>query len=148
MYPIGSILLAKNYKLPTAVKDKFFIVIATQEGYMSLLSMTTSKIYFDTSLVKHGIIRDRDVSVYCFKSGIVIGQNGFSFRKDTIVSHRSNIHQVSEEKLRIMDIEVMDFMIKDELINLIYSFYKYKYIDDKYKTILEDVLNNLCNSED
>lgn len=148
MYPIGSILLAKNYKLPTTIKDKFFIVLAAQEDSVSLLSMTTSKIYFDTSLVKHVVIRDRDVSVYCFKSGVVIGQNGFSFRKDTIVSHRSNIHQVSEKKLRILDIEVMDCMIKDELINLIYSFYKYKYIDDKYKIILEDVLNNLCNSED
>lgn len=127
------------YKLPTTIKDKFFIVLATKGNSMSLLSMTTSKIYFDTSLVKH-----RDISVYCFKSGVIIGQNGFSFRKDTVVSHRNNIHQVSEDKLNTMDIELRDCMLKDELVNLIYSFYKYQYIDDKHKAILENVLDELC----
>ena len=135
------------YKLPTTIKDKFFIVLATKGSSMSLLSMTTSKIYFDTSLVKHGTVKDRDISVYCFKSGVVIGQNGFSFRKDTVVSHRNNIHQVSEDKLNTMDIELRDCMLKDELVNLIYSFYKYQYIDDKHKPVLENVLDELCHSE-
>ena len=144
MYPIGTILLAKNYKLPTAVKDKFFIVLATEGDKLSLLSMTTSKIYFNTALVSHGVVRDRDVSVYCFKSGVVIGKNGFAFRKDTIVSHRNNIHQVSEDRFKKLDIEVMDCLVKEELVNLIYSFYKYKFIDERYKSVLEDVLRDLC----
>ena len=42
-----------NYQLPTKVKDNFFIVIGFTENEISLLSMTTSQLYFSPSFIKH-----------------------------------------------------------------------------------------------
>jgi len=55
-YSTGAILLIKDYQLPTKVKDKFFIVIGESKNEYNLFSMTTSQIYFDESMIKHGII--------------------------------------------------------------------------------------------
>ncbi len=142
-FPLGSILLVRDYQLPTTRKDKFFIVIGETENEFSLLSMTTSQIYFDSSLIKHGIIKHGEMSVYCFECGRVIGQAGFSFRKNTIVSHRSNIHCFSKEKITKLDIEVLDILVKKELENLIYSFYRSN-IANRYKKIFEKILGDIC----
>ena len=43
--------------------------------------MTTSQIYFNESLIKHGVIKDRELSVYCFKAKRIIGEKTFILRK-------------------------------------------------------------------
>jgi len=141
----GSILFVKDYQLPTKVKDKFFIVVAATEQNITLMSMATSQIYFDYSHIKHGIIKDRELSVYCFPKGKVIGQNGFSFNKDTIVSHRWNVHEFSVKQLIALNIEYKDCLIKEEIVNLIYSFYSYSGTLKKHKQLFEKILFELTN---
>ena len=123
-FEVGSILFISNYPLPTKVKDKFFIVIGHFENEISLLSMTTSKIYFDPILIKHGLIQDRDLSLYCFEKDRVIGQNGFAFRKHTFVTHRKNILEFPIGKINSLDVNCLDCLIKQELKDLIYNIYK------------------------
>jgi len=142
-YPIGAILLIRGYQLPTKVKDKFFIVVSEEKNEYNLLSMTTSQVYFDESMITHGIIKDRDMSLYCFEEGRIIGKNGFAFRKNTFVSHRSNIHHFTGEKIEKLNIEVKDELTSEEIINLVYSFYSYKGTAKKYKEIFEQILNDL-----
>jgi hypothetical protein len=124
-FETGSILLVRDYRLPTKIKDKFFIVIGTEENRIIVMAMTTSQIYFAQELIKAGVIKDRDMSIYCFLKDQVIGQNGFSFHKNTFVSHRSNILPFSLEKIASLDIEYLDRLTKEETINLVYSFYTY-----------------------
>jgi hypothetical protein len=143
IFEVGSILLVKDYQLPTKIKDKFFIVIGISDGEICLLSMTTSQLYFDESLIKHGAIIDREMLVYCFEQNRVIGRNGFAFHKNTFISHRNNIHAFNSEKLDAMNIEYIDCLIKEEIIELIYSFYKKT--PPKYATIFEKILAELSD---
>jgi hypothetical protein len=83
------------------------------------------------------------MSIYCFLKDKVIGKNGFAFRKNTFVSNKSNIHLFSAEKISSLNVEYKDCLIKEELIDLIYSFYKYKGTAKKYKNLLEEVLFKL-----
>ncbi|GHT66197.1 hypothetical protein AGMMS50239_27280 [Bacteroidia bacterium] len=140
-FEVGSILLVRDYKLPTKIKDKFFIVIGKGENEISLLSMTSSQIYFDSALIKHGVITYRDMSLYCFEKDRVIGVNGFSFRKNTFISHRMNIHIFTSEKIKLLNIEYVDCLIKEEIIELIYSFYKKT--PSKFKGIFEKILSGI-----
>jgi hypothetical protein len=137
-FEVGSILIVRDYKLPTKIKDKFFIVIGKGENEITLLSMTTSQVYFDTSLIKHGEIIDRDMSIYCFEKHKVIGINGFAFHKNTFIYHKRSIHSFSAEKLNALSIECLDCLIKGEIIELIYSFYKKTPL--KFKGIFEKIL--------
>jgi len=140
-YELGSILLVYDYQLPTKTKDKFFIVIGYCENEVSLLSMTTSQVYFDSALIRHGLIEDRDLSVYCFEKNRVIGQNGFAFHKHTFVSHRNNIHIFSEKRMNTLNVEYKDCLTKTELMDLIYSIYKKSPF--KYKDIFEKILTEI-----
>lgn len=144
-YEAGTILLIHDYHLPTQQKDKFFIVLGSDADGIRLLSMTTSKIYFDVSLLKHGPITDRDLSVYCFEAKRVIGQNGFFFRKHTIVSHRQNIHYFDTNRFSAYKIEFLDVLRKEELIDFLYSFYTYKGTKKKDKLLLEGILSALAS---
>ena len=144
-YPLGSILLIRDYQLPTKIKDKIFIVIGKNENKFNLLSMTTSQIYFDPTLIKHGVIKDREMSLYCFESGKIIGEKGFSFHKNTIVSHRSNIYRIDSEKIATLNIEILDILLKQEFINLIYSFYQSN-VPNKYKKLFEQILSMLSST--
>jgi len=141
-YPLGSILLVFDYQLPTTIKDKFFIVIGENKHKYNLLSMTTSQIYFDPKFIRHGVIKDRNMSVYCFECGKIIGKNGFYFHKNTIVSHRSNIHCFTKEKIAKLNIQLQDILLKEEFANLIYSFHQSN-IPNKYKIMFEQILNEL-----
>lgn len=143
MFELGSILLVRNYRLPTKVKDKFFIVIGIADEGITLMSMTTSQIYFDSALIKHGTIKDRDMSIYCFIKEKIIGKAGFYFRQNTFISHRANILSFSIEKVNSLTIEYMDCLTKEETINLVYSFYGYVGLPKKYKNIFEKILQEL-----
>ncbi len=144
-YPLGTIILVKNYKLPTEEKDKFFIVIDKKGDEYNLMSMTTSQFYFSEDIIKHGVInKDTGASMYCFKKDQIIGVNGFAFRKHTFINHNSNIHQFSFEVLGSYTVETIDILTNKELQSLIYSFYQYKGTPKKYKSIIESILNIIC----
>ena len=147
-FEIGSIILVRNYPLPTKVSDKFFIVIGIRDDSFTLLSMTTSQIYFDISLLKEGIITENDVSIYCFLKGQIIGKEGFCFRKNTFISHRNNISQFHTEKLKSFDVELMDVLIKSQIVSLLYSFYIYKGTKNKNKLIIENLLYELTKDSE
>ena len=117
--------------------------MAATEQDITLMSMTTSQFYFDKSLIKHGVIQDRDLSVYCFPKDKVIGRNGFSFSKNTIISHRWNVHKFRVEQLAVLNIEYKDCLIKEEIVNLIYSFYSYSGTLKKHKQLFEKILFEL-----
>ena len=142
-FPLGSILLVFDYQLPTTTKDKFFIVVGENKDEYNLVSMTTSQIYFDPALIRHGVIKDRSMSLYCFEHDRIIGKNGFYFQKNTIVSHRSNIHCFSKEKISKLNIQFQDTLLKEELENLIYSFYQSD-ISNKHKKMFEQILTEIC----
>ena len=142
-FETGTIILIKDYQLPAQVKDKFFIVVAATEQDITLMSMTTSQIYFDSSIIKHGVIKDRDLSVYCFLKGKIIGQKGFSFNKNTIISHRNNVHEFSAKKFTNLKMECKDCLIKEEIVNLIYSFYSYSGTSKKHKQFFGEILSEL-----
>ena len=141
-FETGAILLIRNYQLPTKVKDKFFIVLGVIDNQTILMSMTTSQIYFDSSLIKHGIIKDRDMSMYCFEKDRIIGKNGFSFHKDTFISQRHNIFSFNMKKIETLTIEYIDCLTKEETVNLLYCFYKYEGIAKKHKIFFEKILND------
>ena len=144
-YPIGSILLIKQYKLPTEEKDKFFIVIEQDGDINNLLSMTTSKFHFSTNLIKHGIVsQGSGASMYCFEKDRIIGEKGFYFSKHTFINHNSNIHEFSFDKLSQYKIDIKDTLLLEELQNLIYSFYQYKGTPKKMKIKLENILSKIC----
>jgi len=147
-FNIGSIILIKDYRLPTIIKDKFFIVVGLIGDTVTLTSMTTSKFYADQSLIRHGVIKDRDYSVYCFKANQVIGKNGFYFRKNTFVPHRSNLLKFPLDKIRQLNIEYIDCLTTQEIINIVYSFYKYEYTPKIYKDIFETILNTFTPSKE
>jgi len=140
MFELGSILLVKNYRLPTKIKDKFFIVTGVTEDEIILMSMTTSQIYFDFSLIKYGTIKDRDMSIYCFPKKQIIGKNGFYFHQNTFISHRSNIFSISTTKMKSLNIEYMDCLTDQEIINLVYSFYSSESVSKKHKKVFEKIL--------
>ncbi|GHT38795.1 hypothetical protein AGMMS49965_03170 [Bacteroidia bacterium] len=142
-FEVGSILLVRKFKLPSADKDKFFIVIGESNNTVSLLAMTTSQAYFDESLIKQGDIIDRDVTAYCFEAHEAIGINGFAFNKNTFLYHKRSIHTFSIEVMDTLNIEYMDCLKKEEIINLIYSFYKRT--PAKYMTMFEKILSELSN---
>ncbi|WP_065218450.1 MULTISPECIES: hypothetical protein [Butyricimonas] len=143
MYNIGDILLVENYPLPSEYKDKFFIVIGNMETGYQLLSMTTSQLYFDISLVKHGEIVDRELSGFCFPAGHVIGINNFCFNKHTFLSHRGSIREHDDNFLSKFNVVRVDHIKDDELEDLVYSFYKSEKVKRKYKPSLENVLENI-----
>lgn len=143
-YPLGAIILIKKYQLPTEEKDKFFIVIGKQGHDYNLLSMTTSQFYFSPELIKGGVInKDSGASMYCFEARKVICENGFSFSKPTFISHNNNIHQFSFDLLNAYNVELKGILFKEELKDLIYSFYQYKRTPRKHKEILELILQDL-----
>jgi hypothetical protein len=142
-FEVGSILLVRDYQLPTKVKDKFFIVIGIENNRLIVMSMTTSQVYFASKLIKAGIIKDRDMSIYCFLKDQIIGKNGFSFHKNTFVSHRSNILPFSLEKIASLNIEYLDCLTKEETVNLIYSFYTYIGTSKRHKVLFEKILQEL-----
>ncbi|MDR0865055.1 MAG: hypothetical protein LBO74_09015 [Candidatus Symbiothrix sp.] len=143
IYEVGTILLVRDYQLPTKVKDKFFIVIGLIDNQLMIMSMTTSQVYFNPALIKAGVIKERDMSIYCFLKDCVIGQNGFAFHKNTFVSHRSNVLPFSFEKMASLNIEYLDCLTKEETINLIYSFYTYIGTSKRYKKLFEKILEKL-----
>lgn len=142
-FEVGDILLVKNFKLPSEVKDKFFVVLDRKGDDYAILSMTTSQQYICDEKIQHGIIADGDVVVYCFLKHKQIGINGFSFRKNTFVSTRSNTHVFAASLLEELEVEFKDTLLSNELIDLLYCFYKSKHTARKYKKIFESRLNDL-----
>lgn len=138
-YDSGSILLIRNFELPTCHKNKLFIVIGNMDKNIELFAITTSQIYFNVP-IKKGLISDNGISVYCFPAKQKIGKNGFSFDKDTFISHRNSIFEFKEEQLKHYDVEIKDILIEKELNDLIYSLYKHSDTKRKYKRMLEIIL--------
>lgn len=145
MYKVGDILLIEDYPLPTKDKDKFFIVIGLNKDEFHLLSMTTSQLYFDTSLVKYGEIVDRELSGFCFPAGYVAGLNNFSFKKHTFISHRHSIREHDDKFISNLHVKYQDHLKNKELGDLVYSFYKSEKVKRSYKSCLENVLVELYN---
>lgn len=147
MYKIGDILLIEDYPLPTQEKDKFFIVIGFHKDEFHLLTMTTSQLYFDLSLVQYGEIIDRELSGFCFPAGHIIGLNNFAFKKHTFISHRHSIREHSDEFLSHFHVKYQDHLRNKELGDLVYSFYKNEKVKRSYKPELEHILNELYQND-
>ena len=143
MYKVGDILLIEDYPLPTQNKDKFFIVIGQNKDEFHLLSMTTSQLYFDTSLVKYGEIVDRELSGFCFPAGYIVGLNNFSFKKHTFISHRHSVREHNDEFLSRFQVKYQYHLKNEELRDLIYSFYKSEKVKRAYKPLFENILFEL-----
>jgi len=141
-YNAGAILLIRNFKLPTCYKDKLFVVIGDVNEKIELFAITTSQIYFNAP-AKKGLICDNGISVYCFPANMEIGEKGFSFDKDTFISHRNSIFEFDEEFLMQYDIKIMDILKREELNDLMYSLYRHSELKRKYKRIFENILSKL-----
>jgi hypothetical protein len=143
IYPIGTILLVKDYQYYGGIKDKFFIVLSESDGSHNLMAITTSQPYLNQDQIKHGNILDRDMSIYCFEANKIIGKSGFAFPKNTFVTHRNNEHKWNSERFSQNNVIVKDELIFEELNNLVYSFYTSKLTSKGLKKELEVVLERI-----
>lgn len=142
----GSIVHLENYKLPSIEKNKFFIVLFKSKLDLYLLSMTTSQKYINDSLITHGRIIDRQFEYHCFKADKCICTNGYYFSKDTFIKiDRLNAQEFSREKLEEFNFTVKGVLIKEELINLLYTFYTSDKTIKRIKSQIEDILFRLSN---
>lgn len=144
MYELGSIICIRNF-LPQKEKgDKLFIVLGLVGDSLNLMGISTSKIYFDESLLRPGKIVDRDNSFYCFFKGQIIGKNNnFCFFSNTIFSLQSKPIEFTQDKLASYTIDLKDTLIDSELYELIY-FYKSN-IQSKYVSYFDNILQELYN---
>jgi hypothetical protein len=62
------------------------------------------------------------------------------FYKNTFISHKWNVHEFNTKRLEALDIEYQDCLTKEELENLIYSFYTYTGTQNKHKILFEKIL--------
>lgn len=143
LFEVGSILLVKDFRLPSEIKDKFFVVLDREGDDYALLSMTTSQQYVHGEKVKHGTIEDGDVVMYCFLKDVQVGINGFAFRKNTFVSTRSNTHVFTAPIFDKLKVELVDVLMRKELTDIVYCFYKSKHTPRKYIKKIESKLNDL-----
>ena len=78
---------------------------------------------------------------------VLVGENGFVFRKNTFILTRSNMHIFTETFLSETQVNMLDSLKQEELIKLFYCFYKSRYTPRKYERLFEYVLARLLDSE-
>src|SRR6516225_8626476 len=97
----GLILRIKNYKFEddNATRDKYVIVLLTNASELYLVhSLTTSQNNLNVPGLNYGCSVYNHVPYYFFPKNISIGDQNFSFEKDTFIFFRSNVRKESYAK--------------------------------------------------
>lgn len=140
MLKVGSIICIRGY-LPKPNGDKLFVVVGDMGEELNLLAITTSQMYFDPTLFRHGIIEDRANKFYGIPKGLKIGTGGFSFNKDTIFSLQSKLIPMDKKSMEGRKIYCMDVMESGELLSLLLFYHDN--IQMKYREHIDSLIELL-----
>lgn len=97
----GLILRIKDYKFEddNTSRDKYIIVLCTNETGLYLIhSLTTSQNNISVPGFQYGCSVYNNIPYYFFPKEQVIGDQNFSFEKDTFIFFRSNVRKESFAK--------------------------------------------------
>jgi hypothetical protein len=98
----GLILRISNYRFEDdqTTRDKYSIVLYTQQEEAFLIhSLTTSQNRIVDTSMQHGCTVHKNIPYYFFPAGLTIGNQGFSFDKDTFVFFMNNVRKERYDKL-------------------------------------------------
>lgn len=151
-FQLGSILHVKNFEFKKGgavnQKNKFLIPLLELDGNILLLSLPSSQVYLSKEKQTPGCIdyKEIGISIYHFTNNSIVGQDGFSFPKNTFI-YFGQVMERSKDKLMQYNaseqLEQIDILINDVFIEVIYCAFKGTAIPEKYKSLLENLLKEL-----
>ena len=154
-YSHGTILHIENFRFRDGVeKDtgKFIIVLTDFDDNTLIISITTSQDHVPSYIEKKRCIHEKSIRfhVYIFPKDKKICDNDFSFPKETYI-YLTGSH-VQEYDISRLETEFKDGKVKnlgtlkkDELLELIYCVYCSPMIKNKFKPVLESLIEQLTS---
>jgi len=134
----GLILRIKDYNFEddNSIRDKYTIVLYTnnKEAYL-IHSLTTTQNNLSVSGLKYGCsVHKNFLPYYFFPKGQIIGDENFSFEKDTFIFFSSNVRKETfskfqaAEKKSIFGVITLGVLSNDELKRILKCALKSKFI--------------------
>lgn len=119
----GLILRIKDYKFEddNSKRDKYSIVLYTNNSQAFLIhSLTTSRNNLGVSGLNYGCSVHNNLPYYFFPSRQIIGDQNFSFDKDTFIFFNNNVRKESMIKFeiaakRLFGVTILGLLTTDEL---------------------------------
>ena len=135
----GLIVRIKNYKFEdgNTMRDKYAIVLCTNDKEAYLIhSLTTSQNNLLVPGIQFGCSVYNGIPYYFIPQGQVIGDEQFSFEKDTYIFFRNNVRKESYAKFEaaskvLFNIISLGVLSKEELKRIIKCALKSKFISEE-----------------
>lgn len=151
MFEAGNILHGYFNLGPNGWKNKFVIVLQSEENNCFLMTFTTSQPRSSNPNPTHGRNPQKGTPMsYVFKAGVEIGIDPssnlpFFFKKDTVVVGDYGIYNANIEDFcnSVTNLSTVCKLHTEEYENLVYTLYKCPKLKEKYKVVLENILQNL-----
>ncbi len=132
----GLILRIKDYKFEDdqSVRDKYAIVLYADKDQAYIIhSLTTSQNNKGLPAMQYGCSVHHFIPYYFIPQGQVIGDNNFSFERDTFIFFRNNVRKESTIKFesaakKIFGLAILGVLSNDELKRIIKCAMKSKFI--------------------
>lgn len=102
MFSNGNLLHFEDYEFDNGgSKNKYMVVLYNVDGVSIVASLTSSQDYIPDSAKTDGCIHDDDKGLHCYMipTGLCIGSNDYSFKKDTYIYVHMNIRDKKIEDL-------------------------------------------------
>jgi len=151
MYSSKNIIHIVNYDFGNGqpIKNRYFVILDKDEDSSIVLSVITSQDHIPDALLKHGCIQEQANNIHCysFTKGKVVGENGFSFGKNSFIYiNASSVFNAASAKLTAIynnAVEAKDVMLTKEYEDLVYCIYKSKFLPRGIKRKLEATLEQI-----
>jgi len=147
----GSILHFPNFTFSNGrSKPKFFIVIYEEGEDLILFSLPTSQQYISNELRiegcnNHTLSNGGYISMYYFPSGKTIGQNGFSFSKDTFCSFSKGLLKGNQHKINALPFTLEDKMMNSEFLDFLLCIKESDNLQNAYIELIDRLIDDIEN---
>jgi len=156
MFSSASLLYIFDYDFEdgSPYRNKYLVVLYNVNGTSIIASLTTSQDYVPNGDKKEGCIKIDEKCIHCFHlpKDKEIGENGFSFAKDTFIYIHQNIRQKEVQHLldkyqitnKIQHVDNLNSNIYCELLECIVQG---RFVPRKIKSLLQAKITDLISSK-
>lgn len=145
MFEQRNILYLTDYRFKNKnIQNIYILVLEVLENDLICLVKTSTRQYVDDFNVEPGCIKNGNSKAYYIPSSKIIGESNYSFPDHTFIYFNSTIKHkfIPEIEMNCTKIELVDKMLKDVFIDIIYCSIHSGYLNPLVLKRFENYLDN------